>query len=290
MKIYFASNLPSNLQAEIYDSFIKRFQVTHRHEEAEIVICGINPIDARIYKEAIYFVCPATNTDHIQYLNSYQKVVNIKQAEDLLPSIWSTAEHTMTLMCMLARKVFSKPNFWNRYEFVGTTLRNKKLAIIGYGRIGKQLEKIARDGFGMQVFPTDKKNNTKWGKMEALHNADFISINVSVTPKSRYALGRDDIAMIKKGAFLVNTSRGKAVDEQFLIENHEHFGGIALDVLNGEPNPPNFNKLIKLPNVIVTPHVSGCTIDDMKRTAEYCLRRLEGLVNYDNAAESQYHC
>jgi D-3-phosphoglycerate dehydrogenase len=290
MKMYFANSLPMSLRSKVYHKWINRYETTAFQDEAHIVHCGINPINALYYEKAKYFVCPATNTDHITNLKSNQKVVSIKGASELLEGVYSTAEHTMTLMCMLARKVFEKPGFWNRYDFTGTTLRGKTLAIIGYGRVGKQLERIARDGFGMIVLPYDNRTETNWEKSEVLQEADFISINVSVTPDSPKVLRRDDFAHIKQGAFLVNTSRGKAIDEQFIIDNHKHFGGIALDVLEGEPNPPNFNKLRKLPNVILTPHISGCTIDDMTLTSDYCLTIMEGIEQHDKTSESQYHC
>jgi len=290
MKIFFACNLPIDLRPDIHKKWYDNYKLTHFQDEAEIIMVGINPIDCRHYKKAIYFVCPATNVDHITNLNSNHRIISLLGASDFLEDVWSTAEHTMTLICMMARNVFEKPNFWSRFDFVGTTLRGKTLGIIGYGRVGKQLEKIAHDGFGMTVMPYDLDKTTPWRKAEVLMAADFLSINVSVTPNSPPAITRSDLALIRKGTFIVNTSRGKAIDENFIIENAAYFGGIALDVLDGEPNPPNFQKLHKLPNVILTPHISGCTMDDMKKTSDYCYQLLQGIKQHDKAIESQYHC
>jgi len=271
MKIYFACDLPIDLKEEVYAPWLAHYKETKMMDDAEIIICGIRMVDARFYKKALHFVCPATNTDHIHNLKSHHNVISVQGATELLDGVYATAEHTMTLICLMARRVFTHPNnFQNRYKFTGTTLKGKTLGIIGYGRVGRQLETIAKQGFGMRVLPYDIKTK-KSNKSTIIKQSDFISINVSVTPNSPRALDRTDFAVMKRGVCIVNTSRGKAIDERFLIENHKFFGGIALDVLDGEPSPPNYKALKDLPNVILTPHISGCTVDDMKRTANYCL-------------------
>lgn len=292
MKIYFACNLPIDLRPDIHKQWYEKYQVTNFQDEAEIIMCGISLLDCRDYQKAKYFICPATNVDHILNLTSNQTVISLKDSSGFLDSIYSTAEHTMTLICMMARKVFEKPTFWSRYDFIGTTLRDKTLGILGGGRVGKQLAKIASDGFGMKViiYDTNTKRKSVTSKYDLLKKSDFISINASVTPKSPKVLTREDFAQVKKGVFLVNTSRGKAIDESFIIENHKYFGGIALDVLDGEPNPPNYLKLSKLPNVIITPHIAGCTKDDMYKTSTYCYHLLQGIKQNDKTIESQYHC
>jgi D-3-phosphoglycerate dehydrogenase len=176
---------------------------------------------------------------------------------------------------MLMRKTYIKVDSWYRYNYLGSVIKGKKLGIIGYGRVGQQLHKIA-EGFGMKVYAYDLLNNNALN--EVLTNSDIISLHTSMNLGLPPVLGEEEIIAIKPGSYLVNTSRGYAIDEAALIKHSSKFNGIALDVLCGEPNPPNFETFKAMGNVYVTPHIAGCTSEDMITTSNHCLDKLLKLL------------
>lgn len=276
MKVLFCDGLPISYKHEVHGHWLESFKETSNPSEAEIIVCGVNPINANLFTNTKYFICPATNTDHILNLSENQKIISLTGHTDFLMDVTSTAEHTMCLMLMLARKQFEKCFSWNRYYYVGNVLSGKTLGIMGYGRVGKQVKERA-EAFGMKVIYCDKDTNHGYTKNDILTKSDFISVHVSVTTSSYRLLKEEDIALMKEGVFFINTSRGKIVDDALLVRHHKHFGGIALDVLNGEPNPPHFKELSKLPNVIITPHIAGCTIEDMNKTSKFCFHQFRSI-------------
>lgn len=281
MKVLFCDGLPTAYKQEVHGHWLESYEETSNPNHADIVVCGVNPINTELFANTKYFVCPATNADHVLNLSENKKLISLTGYTDFLDTITSTAEHTMCLMLMLARKQFEKMHSWNRYYYVGNTLAGKTLGIIGYGRVGKQVEWRAK-AFGMKVLKHDKEPKTLDSRSDLLRLSDFITLHTSI-PKQPYSLIKEvDISLMKEGVFLINTSRGKVLDEEAIIRHHKHFGGIALDVLHGEPQPPNLRELLKLPNVIITPHIAGCTVEDMNKTSRFCFKLFK--EQYDKTA------
>jgi D-3-phosphoglycerate dehydrogenase len=113
-----------------------------------------------------------------------------------------------------------------------------------------------------------------------LKKADFISLHVPLLPATKGLIGAEQLAMMKKGAFLINTSRGAIVDEAALIKalRSGHLGGAGLDVFDTEPTPAD-NPLLQFDNVVLTPHMAAHTDDALKAmsmVAEDIIRVLEG--------------
>ena len=161
----------------------------------------------------------------------------------------------------------------------GMELRGKKIGIIGFGRIGKEVARIAY-GLGMKVqvhdpfmkssdftieFSDGQKISTaaKVLKLnEILKTSDIITLHIGGTKE---IIGEKDIALMKSGSFLVNTSRGGVINEEALdlaLEN-KHLAGAALDVFNNEPQPAI--KLLMNPNLSMTPHIGAATIEAQER-------------------------
>ncbi|NNF00634.1 MAG: phosphoglycerate dehydrogenase [Pyrinomonadaceae bacterium] len=185
----------------------------------------------------------------------------------------TTAEHTFAILVSLARNVpqaHSKlqSGTWDKKSFVGVELFGKTLGVIGLGRIGKHVVKIAK-GFGMSVFAFDpfvsEENASELGIEigtldEVLKNADFLTIHTPVTEGTRGIIGKDAFSKMKKGIRLVNCARGGLVDEDALLAAIEDgtVAGAALDVYETEPLGEN-SPLLNNPRIVTTPHLGAST-------------------------------
>lgn len=185
----------------------------------------------------------------------------------------ATAEHTMTMMMALARKipqacVSLSQGKWKREEFLGTELSGKTLGIIGLGRIGKEVAKKASQGFGMKVlafdpFLTDqsiKPMGVSTCDFKALiKEADFITVHTPLTPETKYLINRAAFQQMKRGVRIINCARGGIIEEKALLEaiRSGKVAGAALDVF--EKEPPDGNPLLKCSEVIATPHLGAAT-------------------------------
>lgn len=174
----------------------------------------------------------------------------------------SVAELTVTILLDAIKNVSNmsrdlKAGNWNK--MTGFMLQGKHVGIIGFGRIGGRVAELLSP-FGVEVAYTDIcdfKNGYAYMEKKALLTwADIITIHASSCEEGSYIIGADDIQKMKKGAFLINTSRGRFVDEAALYEALESkaIQGAALDVYSEEPY---HGKLCGLDNVVLTPHISS---------------------------------
>jgi D-3-phosphoglycerate dehydrogenase len=159
---------------------------------------------------------------------------------------------------------------WKKVASQCYEIREKTLGIVGYGHIGRQLG-VAAEGLGMRVLFYDHTPKLPMGNnmavaslAELLSRADFVSLHVPETPQTRNMIGAREIALMRKGSYLLNASRGTVVVIPALAEalGSGHLAGAAVDVYPEEPesNSDGFvTPLQKLPNVILTPHIGGST-------------------------------
>jgi D-3-phosphoglycerate dehydrogenase len=183
----------------------------------------------------------------------------------------SVAEMTVGLILSLARKLLdgisaTRSGGWPRIN--GTSLEGKTIGLLGFGAIGKQTARrlagfdchvLAYDPFPDKEFAA--KNQVKLVSMdELLAQSDFLSLHLPLMPETQNVVNAAMLLKIKKGAFLINTARGELIDELALANalNTGQLAGAALDVFKKEP-PSDDNPLLKLPQVIVTPHISSHT-------------------------------
>ncbi len=196
----------------------------------------------------------------------------------------AVAEHALTLMLALAQNLIVVDTFtrqkkyhgWKPYLFLGEQLKDKVLGIIGLGRIGSSLAGRAHAGLGMKVIYHDVVRNAQFEKANGakfvpvntlLKTADFVSLHVPLLPSTRHLISTKQLRMMKKTAYLINTSRGPVVDEKALVRalQKKVIAGAGLDVYEFEPNlAPG---LEKLKNVILTPHTASATIEARKNMA-----------------------
>ncbi|MEP5419596.1 MAG: phosphoglycerate dehydrogenase, partial [Roseibium sp.] len=202
----------------------------------------------------------------------------------------SVAELTIAEIIMLMRGVFPKSTAAHDGKWMKTAVgsheaRGKTLGIIGYGNIGTQLANIA-EAMGLRVIYYDLVDKLQHGNVmpaesldALLAESDAVSLHVPDTPETQNMFGADQIAKMKKGAFLVNNARGKVIDIDALAAalKSGHLAGAAIDVFPVEPksNKDEFvSPLRGLDNVILTPHVGGSTEEAQDRIGEEVSKRL----------------
>jgi phosphoglycerate dehydrogenase-like enzyme len=179
----------------------------------------------------------------------------------------STAELTIGLMIAAMRHIPRgdaelRAGRWS--QMVGRELSGKRLGVIGLGRIGSHVARVAR-ALGMDVLawsPTlTPERAAATGAVpvpldDLLKEADVVTVHVRLTAQSRGLLTREKLALLKPSALFVNTARAALVDEAALVEmlRDGRLWGAALDVYSAEPLPPD-HPLVTLPNVVLTPHI-----------------------------------
>lgn len=185
----------------------------------------------------------------------------------------STAEHTMSMILALSRNipqadVSTKKGEWKRSKFMGIELYNKVLGVVGLGRIGREVAKHAFS-FGMKVVAYDPfLSREVAGELgieivdfkDLLEKSDFITVHTPLTDETRHIISEKEFALMKKGVRIINCARGGIVDEKALVKavKEGKVAGAALDVFEEEPLKPD-NEIIKLDNIIVTPHLGAST-------------------------------
>jgi len=183
----------------------------------------------------------------------------------------SVAELAIGLILALARQIPEAVDAvhqgkWPRYS--GVSLEGKTIGILGLGAIGKQLARRL-SGFDCKIMAFDpfadsahaNENNIELASMdEVIQQADFISLHLPLLPETRGIVNDAFLNKMKKGSFLINTSRGEAIDESALLKALQtgRLKGAGLDAFAVEPPDPN-NHLLALPQVIVTPHLGAQT-------------------------------
>lgn len=187
----------------------------------------------------------------------------------------SVAELVIAEMISLSRQLGDRNTKAHVGEWVKSAegsreVRGKKVGIVGYGHIGSQVSVLA-ESMGLQVMFFDVIKKLPLGNAEVKHsldellkNSDFVTLHVPETPETKDLIGARELALMKKGAHLINASRGTVVNIEALVKSlkEKHLGGCAIDVFPEEPasNKEKFvSPLQGVPNVILTPHIGGST-------------------------------
>lgn len=166
-------------------------------------------------------------------------------------------------------------------------LASKTIGIIGFGNIGRKVCDIAT-AFGMEVLAYNRtrsdqshRKNFRWVELEDLFSkSDFVSIHCPLSHKTKGLINAERLRLMKKTAFIVNTSRGPIVDEQDLADalNEGVIAGAGLDVLSAEP-PSTDNPLLKAGNCIITPHIAWATLEARKRLMDVAFKNVEAFLS-----------
>lgn len=284
--------------------------------DAEVISIFVNsrltPTVLAQFPKLKFITTRSTGFDHIDLATCAQRGIGVAYVPGYGDN--TVAEFAFGLILNLTRKMYraidqvKEMESFNLNELRGTDLKNKTIGIIGTGRIGREMIKIAK-GFGMQVVAYDPFPNEAYAKEmdyqylpleELLKNADIISIHTPYTKETHHLLNRDNMKFIKKGAYLVNTARGGIVETDALVGAlmDGTLAGVGVDVLeeegptkdemqffrNGNAHAEELrtmlenHMLMKMPNVLVTPHNAFNTQEAMERIFTTTVENIKGFI------------
>lgn len=256
----------------------------------------IEPSDLRFMPRLKVLATNCTDVSHLPLEECARRnirVVSLQDCREEMPSVHSTAEHTVGLMLALLRQIPAavesvKKNVWSeglelvpdwdRWQFVGRELRGKRVAIIGAGRVGKQVNDILH-AWGCPITWYDPPKFGDASIQPSLEWADIVTVHTSLNDSSRGMFNAERFAQMKPGAYFVNTARGAIVDEGALLAVLEsgHLAGAALDVVCDEPNvnPALVEFARREPSrLLISPHIAGATVEGLWATELMIARKL----------------
>jgi len=261
-------------------------ELKERIKSADIVIVGWSDLTESVIDSAkkLKMISIWATTCHYANLKA-AKERGIVVAHVPSYATEAVAEHVFALLLAAIRRLPSADKHVRRGEFDwrpfgGSELAGKTLGIIGTGAIGCRVAEIAK-AFKMQILGYDKYPNLKRAqeigmnyvdRYTLLKESDFITLHVTLTSETEGLIGKKEIAAMKKGAVIINTSQGKVIDEQALVDalKSGKLSCAGLDVFEEEP-PAKSNPLFKLDNVILSPHIGFHTVEAAKRCTDICV-------------------
>jgi len=242
-------------------------------------------------------VCPVTGLDHID-LEACAKagieVLSLKGEVTFLQSVRATAELTLGLTLSLMRNIpqavlSTAKGEWERDQFKGTEILNKKVGIVGVGRLGSIVAGYFK-ALGAEVFGFDKREfdhaicTPARTIKELVSIADILSIHLSYQSDTHYFIDKTLLALMKPTAILINTARGSIVHSQDLLDalNNKRLAGAALDVIENEysvKNNPLLTYASTHQNLLITPHLGGNTVESFEKTELFMVEKLKAKLN-----------
>ena len=217
-------------------------------------------------------------------------------------SPYAVAEHAIAMLLTSLRRIHKAYNRTREYNFslngfTGFDLHGKTVGVIGTGKIGKIFINICK-GFGMNVLAydvyPDKNADINYTTLdEIFKNSDIISLHCPLTAENEHLINKDNIGKMKKGVYIINTSRGKLIDAEALIEGikEKKVGAACLDVYEDE-NEIFFNdrsghilqddvlaRLISMPNVLITSHQAFLTQEALDNIAKVTVENIKNAMN-----------
>lgn len=250
-------------------------------------------IDASVYDAAPsvkIYANYATGFDNLDIPEATKRGVVITNAPAELSSE-AVAEHAIALMLSLAARIVEADEFvrqgkyvgWAPMNFIGMDILGKTLGIVGAGRIGQRMAHYSK-GLGMNILYSDITRNEQIEKEcgavycetleDLLQKSDIVSLHAPLLDSTRHMMNDTRFALMKPTAFLINTARGPLVEEQALEKalTQGIIAGAALDVFEFEPNiSPT---LVKLQNIILTPHIASASSEARNQMAELAAQNI----------------
>ncbi|OQW49356.1 MAG: hypothetical protein A4S09_12035 [Proteobacteria bacterium SG_bin7] len=284
-------------------------------EPSEIHIFDVSPFDAflirsrtivdeKLINKAKSLKLVITSTSGFDHINvAYCKSKKILACYTPEANAQSAAELAWGLVLACSRKLISanemiKNANWDRHHVVGHELYKKTLGIIGLGRVGQRVAKIA-NAFNMHVLANDPyvgdeafslAGAHRAGWEEVLRSSDIVTLHVPLTKETKGFINSSTLDCLNHGAILINTSRGQVMNEQAVVEflKSGRVSAVGLDVFEKEPLPKT-SALIELPNVVLTPHIGANTIEAFERgshaAVDKVLAFLQGKSVEDNLCQ-----
>lgn len=246
-----------------------------------------DPIDSEVLSvgKNLRVVCQmAVGYDNIDVAEATRRGIYVTNTPEVLTE--TTADYSFALLMATARRITEADKWvraghwkvsWGPMMFLGDDIHGKTLGIIGLGRIGTEVARRAT-GFGMKVIYYDQVRKSEleqtlglqYTEFESLlQEADFVSLHVPLTKETHHLIGENEFNLMKKTAYLINTSRGPVIDEEALYRGLSEgiIAGAGLDVFVEEPISKD-NPLLILENVTLSPHIASASIETRTKMAE----------------------
>lgn len=245
---------------------------------ADIVIAGSAQIDGPFMDKAgptlKVIAKPGIGVDNIDLDAATARNILVIHTPDAPTE--STAEHAVALLMAVAKRVMvgdmslRGDTTIQRSEMMGTELLGRTLGVVGYGRIGRRVAEICALGLRMNVLvydpyinldqPTPERVQLTTDLDALLRQSTFVTVHVPLLSNTRHFIGEREMRLMQRGSYLINASRGPVIDEAALIRllQEGHFAAAGLDVFDPEPPLPD-NPLLKMKNVVITPHIASST-------------------------------
>lgn len=197
-----------------------------------------------------------------------------------------TADHTLALLLAVTRRIRDADAYvrsgrwraegWTPGRWDGVSLEGKTMGIVGYGAIGRRVADRAR-AFGMRVvhFDAVSERGQDWLDFDRLlAESDVLSLHCPLTPETHHLVNATSLARLKRGAILLNVSRGPVakIDDVVAALREGQLGGAGLDVFEFEPDVPG--ELYAMSNVVLTPHIGGGTVESKQSAWRQCVRNV----------------
>ena len=241
-------------------------------------------------------ITPTTGLNHIDLAEAERrgiKILSLQGETQFLNDVRATAEHTIALTLSLLRRVPSavedvKKGSWDRDRFKGRELFGKTIGVIGYGRLGRIVAKYF-SAFDTRILVSEPhldllsigSDIAVLGIDELLQQSDIVTLHVNLSDRTRYFFGKEQFSKMKASAWFINTARGELIDETALLDalRSGHLAGAALDVLQNEQyNDMGLHSLVgyarEHENLLITPHIGGCTVESMDKTEVFMAQKL----------------
>ncbi|MFH1581659.1 MAG: phosphoglycerate dehydrogenase [Pseudomonadota bacterium] len=247
-----------------------REDIVQLGKDCQGIVAGVEPYDKEVLDKLSKLECLSrcgVGTDNIDHQVAKERQIAILNTPNVV--IQPVAEMAVAMAFDLLRlltvnTINLRSGVWKKKA--GRLLAACKVGIVGLGRIGKRTAELFRalgaEVYGFDLYPDQawaKKNSIKMLPLDKLlSSVDVLSLHVSVSKDNLFVLQKDELSSMKKGAVLINTSRGQVIDEAALYDvlRSGHLSGAGLDVY---PKEPYQGPLRELDNVIMTPHVSTLT-------------------------------
>ncbi len=236
----------------------------------------------------------AVGYDNINLKDCQAKNILVTNTPGVLTE--TVAEHAIGLLFAVSQQIPQADKFvrdgkfvgWAPMLFLGNNIRGKTLGVLGMGRIGFEVVRRMQDGFGMKIIYNDHRREEEPEKKfgitfvsidELFKNSDFLSIHVPLSEETRHLVSEDKLRLMKKTAYLINTSRGAVIDEAALVKilQEKVIAGAALDVFENEPQLAE--GLAGLDNVVLTPHIASASVETRSKMAEMASQNILAVFN-----------
>jgi D-3-phosphoglycerate dehydrogenase len=252
-------------------------------------------------------VTPTTGLNHVDLEEAERRgihVISLRGETEFLKEVRATAELTVGLLFALLRHVpaaaaHAREGNWNRDLFKGQELYGKTVGVVGFGRLGSMVATYL-SVFGATVLFTDPnvaadraESGTRCVPLsQLLREADIVTLHVNLCRETNAFFGLEQFEAMKEGAWFFNTARGELIDEAALLDALQsgRLAGAALDVLAGEsPDGMAEHPLVSYArehdNLIITPHIGGCTTESMAKTELFLAERLVHWLKLEGRSE-----